>query len=1682
MESLLPKNVPTPEEVRANKKREEAQKVGIGQAFKDVVNADWLPMWAFRQLDAGSVGYYDPDFTVTDPRYWPKLTEGLDPAYYEMFGEATNINMAMKIRQQALSIQESNRNIASLGGTGVAVRIVGNVFDPVNILLGMATGGGGFLAKNASRAERFIRGGAFGAAIAAPTEAYRTARDPLQDTDDYMLNMGLAFGLGGIINSIPRAVRAEQAVRAGTATVEETPTSFIIRQKQLTEAPPRTPEPGLVVWQRPMQARDFINRGENPTKWNDVVVPKMKNFDWRPDVADEATRFGQAVPMRSTGATPTLARRQPLALPESANVPDSAQAGQSLAPSSTVGPVGVQAGDGAGGPGTIGGNGNQPQRPQLPTPRQASRSEYTRADAQRRLAIAIASNPAVEADNIAGVNDMNVDRYASGQSEASFVFRSRKGWNEFKRLADGDPELMRLVSFDDSRATSNQAVIGASIGKGSDAEDFIGSLKGGFDEFIEIAKRTAGSRSRYEDLAQKNLSVDPASRFYFWFRDNYPVTERRRPELPDFDTWNQQKMLGKGRGAYKKLDTEQRKRLYQLAVEERTRSRSQVSSGSEIKKEIIDSPATALPDGTVLKIHGQPFEVVQNEYGELTLVQRGPDGTELAGGELTVELAALDELPIDAGTLRTIRDPALPATPKYPSVDEMIAEVDRTGIDPYADVIVDPAKGTYEPIPDNVPIDPDTGEPMIDAVLAPENLDEVKFGDTPTEIPDPRTLEERLTSKIDEINRRRKNSPGIPRGDNTGGTILFAEIVDLVHELALRAVRAGVRGVDNLGKLFDELVAGKDPEIQKLRKDIIAQADDYVNEPELIEAKHRIARQRAEKADEIRGAKSTAKTTAKKSETSGNTPPPPVETPPGVGGTPKGPGDFDLTGREYKGDQMPGPSLGNVRFSMGKALEKSSSRFINWLGEVTGERVLFKQGFTDEAKLRAQPNIGQSASEATDRMFKSTIANLRKETLGIWDQYAKRENLSFIEKVIRDRFVDDFNDKIGIAIRAGRSDDPLIDAARKQYVKHFNDLREFGVKYGLPGFDKMPPDETYLWRVWDTSKIAKVRDLHGNEAIVDLLTEAAIGRNTELNRDATREVMNYFLDAINDHQYGLDLDKNLAFTSARSDIQDVISALKLDANKGADLLNRAKGRMVIDENASITTKAGKLSVSDLLDNNAETIAHVYARNIIGAGHMQEVFRAAEPFFGQKIDSLGKLVELASRDGANANVPPETLRYQVKKIEAISNSILGHRTAAPGYWTKAAIAIRGVNYLARAGKFAIAQIPEIGMVIANKGVQAAINNMPAMKDIAKNIFNGKFETRTAQEIQAIWALGTEPMVNHPVKRFDFREAGDQFLNYSQAARQLNKAQYWLSNISGMTYIQNVQQMWAGVTAINTWANMKTLPSLARLKSQGLDEVWGQKIIDNIRQHSTTETGPLGIRVKELNIHKWDKDVASKFIVANDKWSRKAAQQNNIALYSEWMTSDTGKVLTQFRSFAIQAYEKQFLQNGQILIASRGKDFQAWMEFILPCVMGGLAYYAQTHMSSIGRADREKYLDEMLDPQKVGLAAFNRGGASSILPMGTDFVADRLGFKKPFSYARSSGLESDPLLGNPTFDALVNVNARLFRSAIDPNYSSTQSDLRDLRKIIPGQNLPVIDNILNYYQSRMPKKRTENSNPW
>ena len=49
-----------------------------------------------------------------------------------------------------------------------------------------------------------------------------------------------------------------------------------------------------------------------------------------------------------------------------------------------------------------------------------------------------------------------------------------------------------------------------------------------------------------------------------------------------------------------------------------------------------------------------------------------------------------------------------------------------------------------------------------------------------------------------------------------------------------------------------------------------------------------------------------------------------------------------------------------------------------------------------------------------------------------------------------------------------------------------------------------------------------------------------------------------------------------------------------------------------------------------------------------------------------------------------------------------------------------------------------------------------------------------------------------------------------------------------------------------------------------------------------------------------------------------------------------------------------------------------------------LFGGLAYTLQTHVNSIGRDDKESFLEERLSVTEIGKAAFQRAGWFSLFP--------------------------------------------------------------------------------------------------
>lgn len=145
-----------------------------------------------------------------------------------------------------------------------------------------------------------------------------------------------------------------------------------------------------------------------------------------------------------------------------------------------------------------------------------------------------------------------------------------------------------------------------------------------------------------------------------------------------------------------------------------------------------------------------------------------------------------------------------------------------------------------------------------------------------------------------------------------------------------------------------------------------------------------------------------------------------------------------------------------------------------------------------------------------------------------------------------------------------------------------------------------------------------------------------------------------------------------------------------------------------------------------------------------------------------------------------------------------------------------------------------------------------------------------------------------------------------------------------------------------------------------------------------------------------------------------------------------------------------------------------------------MFGGLFYAGQQYVNSIGRPDREEWLDRRLSGASIGKAAFQRAGFSSVLPIGIDLLA---GFASPepiFDY-RSSGLKSGSgditfLLSNPTndlIDGVVGGVRGVTRSALSSSYDYSRKDYQALTKVLLFQNAFGVRNILADFGRGLPR---------
>ena len=553
----------------------------------------------------------------------------------------------------------------------------------------------------------------------------------------------------------------------------------------------------------------------------------------------------------------------------------------------------------------------------------------------------------------------------------------------------------------------------------------------------------------------------------------------------------------------------------------------------------------------------------------------------------------------------------------------------------------------------------------------------------------------------------------------------------------------------------------------------------------------------------------------------------------------------------------------------------------------------------------------------------------------------------------------------------------------------------------------------------------------------------------------------------------------------KEQIDEIVKKASTKENKLLD--PNARRRLDFDINTKTDVKSIKdgtvrsLSIKELMDRNFETVLDRYVNQVIGQAAM-----ARFGGFKTNRDFDNFLARIESR---NTNVENE-----LDILKVINASLIGRQNpletvVGNSDRTRRIMRLIGdYNFLRLFGQVGFAQGSELGGVLGEVGWSTALRTMPELKNIMNRFISGKvaFNDPLLKELDAAGGLnlGLDRFMNSPSARL---EGSEDFLSLDKSNVLNNaeilsaKAKRFVADVSlqnpmtSFTQIIGAKALTSRIAEnlillsdINKTTNVYKFLKLkdqVKYRQLGWTENQLNEISKNVKQFAKFENGYL----KNLGLDDWSVEARSSFTVGLNRWIDKiAAQQTDLATMNKWFTTDFAKLLTQFRTFSIQAYEKQLLNGIYTLHQTRGKDFETWSRFFSSTLMSGLFYTTQIYINSFGLRDREEYLKEKLSASNIGRVAFLRSSWSSLLPLGASTIAYPFTSEDIFGYGRNTELSADLLSGIPTvnlFSNIIGSTRTLSKTITDPTYEPSEREIRSGLSLFILHNGLGIKNVNN-----------------
>ena len=536
-----------------------------------------------------------------------------------------------------------------------------------------------------------------------------------------------------------------------------------------------------------------------------------------------------------------------------------------------------------------------------------------------------------------------------------------------------------------------------------------------------------------------------------------------------------------------------------------------------------------------------------------------------------------------------------------------------------------------------------------------------------------------------------------------------------------------------------------------------------------------------------------------------------------------------------------------------------------------------------------------------------------------YSQWAKDQGMHWMKRNFHtdgyDRFYGEVRDVLehrSLGKELGDINPNVLEAADRwdEMMEHALDI---GKSSGIESFKDIKARKGYVPLHWNGRSILKA----GKQNAQKLITKGymSVGMDEDMAQKVAAAVVKRALDK----RAGVDADisgllkKNqrdqLAEQLGRMGLsrEEVGSFIKqLDAREAKAGPGFTKSRTKID----MTLSENGLKMADLVDNDLNTLASSYAREVSG--------RAAFAKKGITTEAKWNAIKSAALKD-NARIKSLGEKGDDKLGEHLDD-VRSYFSAFPvaGGVHKNARRIQQTATVSSLGLVGAAQLAELGTVVGRMGIKAAAKAMPSVTELftlATKVRHGKDPI-----IDELRPLLGDFDYDHLLYRPDIvlddkiTDALDTSSWTQVLDKGLGKMSTGLGYASGMNSVRHFEHQLAAKMIINKFADLAVNPdkvqkSLARMEDIGIDGADLAKITRAINKYAEFDNGML----KKMNLDKWDADTAEAFTFGINKHTAQVVQRQLAGETSAWMHKTIGSLLSQFRHFPIVAFEKQLLRN-------------------------------------------------------------------------------------------------------------------------------------------------------------------------